>query len=110
MKATISQDIAPAATVQSQRVEFEASLKAVLETLTRNARQQFEYNLSTNVEKGILKLEDCAENAVVRGIVSAVSHRNHFCIEPTIELAMAMLLDVNADAEAKLLMHSLGEH
>lgn len=80
--------------------QFKLELDRLIEQIAERANSQFTYNLNTNIPAGILEPSEIVKNAVERGIISAVSSRNEFCIEPTLQFAGELLEDVNAHREA----------
>jgi hypothetical protein len=94
-------------TIEAQRLQFAADLNSLILAIRDKAMSQFEYNVNTNLPLEILTVDQLATHAVNCGLVSAISARHHFGIEPTIELAADLLEDVNAHSEAALLRATL---
>ena len=91
-------------------MEFDRKLTELVLSIQERAKAQFEYNLETNIKAAILKIEECADQAIECGIVSAVSKMNDFGIEPSLKIAHHILEDVNAHTEANELVQFIPEY
>ena len=99
----------PVSTENNQLVkrDFEDSLKNFLSSVESIARKQFEYNLNTNVPQKILKVSECAENALQNAIVSAINTKSEWDCNVAIEYAARILEDCNCHEEAKMMFDCL---
>lgn len=88
---------------ETEKVKFEQKLEILLNEIKKSARNQFEYNLKSNVPAGALKIEDCAENGLIKGAVHAVSAFNKWETSKAIRFAYDILEDSNCHTEAKSL-------
>ena len=97
-------------TVTYAQIEFSAGLNTLLTNIRDKAMAQFDYSVRENVPRGILPVEQIAGHAINHGVVSAMSQRNQWGIEPTIEFAADCLEDVNAHTEAAMLRDTLKQY
>lgn len=79
--------------------QFNAALGAMLVSLSQKATAQFQYNLETNLPRGIVKREDAVENALEHGVSAAVSTHTHWDCEAAVRYAGAILEDSNCHTE-----------
>ena len=97
-------------TINDAQNEFAAGLNTLLINIRDKAMSQFDYSVRENVPRGILPVEQIAGHAINHGVVSAMSQRNQWGIEPSIEFAADVLEDVNAHTEAAMLRDTLKQY
>lgn len=85
------------------QAQFSNELNQLLCSIRENALNQFEYNLKQNIPRDILQPDEVVGQAISHGVVSAISRRNDWGIEPSIQFAHDILEDVNAHIEAAAL-------
>jgi|GEM_PF-4119715 len=90
-------------TTTQMTAQFSTELNGLLLNIRNRAMEQFTYNLETNIPRGSLTPAEAVNQAIQCGVVAAMSLRHDFCIEPSLQLAHAILEDVNAHTEAAAL-------
>lgn len=83
---------------------FQTELAKFIKSISEKANAQFLYNLNTNIPSDITKPEDAVDQAIECGIVSAISEKSEWALEPSIQIAHRILEDVNAHSEAAALI------
>lgn len=88
---------------QAERVVLNAKLGLLIGEIQTAVNQQFDYNLTENLDRNFLKLEECADHAIKNGLVSAIGDLVKWDIEETVKFAVDVLSNSNCHAEAHLL-------
>src|SRR5574343_2100628 len=94
------------------REQFNAMLNKVLNFIEKSAKNQFEYNLETNIPQNIggIVFDNAAEQAVKHGIVSGVNKWLSWDCDEAIKMAYSFLEDSNCHGEAKELAKFIPEY
>lgn len=89
--------------IDTETEKFSAALSDFLLQVREKSLAQFQYNLSENVPSGRMEIENCAEQALNTGIVSAMGGRVGFCVIATLEMCGDLLENVNAHSDAAMI-------
>jgi hypothetical protein len=84
----------------TQEQKFNCDLHRLLDSIREKCETQFKYNCETNVPKGIVAIDDTADNAIRLGLVSALGKHLDWSIPDALTLAADIAEDVNAHDEA----------
>lgn len=86
-----------------RKAALEAVLAQMVDALCESARAQLDYSETHNLPRGILKDSDLVDNALERGLVSAVQILAGYGVDETIRIAGHLLEDSNCHSEAAAL-------
>ena len=89
--------------------QFCTARDQLLASIRRAATHQFRYSLKENLPRGILTVAEVVDQALTHGIISTVSARYEYGVEPVIAFAADLLEDVNAHTEAQMLRATIAQ-
>ncbi len=84
----------------TQERKLNRDLSRLLDLIREKCEAQFTYNCETNIPKGIVAIDDTADNAIQTGLVSALGAFFNWHIPDALTLAANLAEDVNAHGEA----------
>jgi hypothetical protein len=88
----------------SLHAELSKKIEAITSVIRERAIAQLNYNVSTNLPKGILSQDQLVENAVSTGFTAGAAQIHEFGCDTAIQLAYDILEDANCHREAGALL------
>jgi hypothetical protein len=76
-------------------------IDAFLALVAEKIRNQYNYNLKTNIVAGIVKESDCEGDAIETGVASAINSYLHWNPDKMFAMAVRILEEANLHPEAK---------